>query len=55
MNIRLYLDHFQYPRYGSDIWLAKVLIVDQDSIQVYYYEDIELFNKYYINICLKTS
>ena len=45
---------FWDPLYSIYVWLAEILNIDQDVIQIYYNKDIKLFNRDFINVVLKT-
>ncbi len=41
--------------YNFHVWLARVLSIDQNIIQIHHNKDIKLFNKDFIDIALKTG
>lgn len=51
----MFLKLLQCLRYNYYIWLTKILIVDQDIIQIYYNKDIKLFGQDFIDVTQKLT
>ena len=47
------MELFQDPLYGFHVWLTGVLDIDQNVVQIYNHEDIELLGEDLIDIALK--
>lgn len=43
------------PLYSVHMWLAGVLGIDQDIVEVYYHKDIKFFDKNLIDVSLEAS
>ncbi len=51
----MFLELLQDLLYGFHVWLAKMLDIDQNVMQLHHYKHIKLLSKDLVDVVLKTS